>query len=295
MAGAGQGPEVVVGIIGGSGLYEIEGLADAKEIAIDTPFGAPSDTFVVGTLCGVRAVFLPRHGRGHRISPSELPSRANVWALKSLGVTHLLSVSAVGSLREELAPRDVVIPNQLLDRTRGIRPSTFFGEGIVVHISFSDPYCPELREAMGVAAAQAGARYHQGGTLVVMEGPQFSTRAESHFYRQIGGDLIGMTALPEAKLAREAEMCYCTVAMVTDYDCWREAEEVVTVDMVVANLMANVDLSKALLKAALPHIAALPRACGCGQALRGAIITRPDAVPAERKEALGLLIGRYLQ
>ncbi|MHB1294838.1 MAG: S-methyl-5'-thioadenosine phosphorylase [Anaerolineae bacterium] len=288
MAGA------VVGIIGGSGLYEIEGLTDAQEMRIDTPFGAPSDSLVVGTLGGVRAAFLPRHGRGHRISPSELPARANIWAMKTLGVTHLLSISAVGSLREGMAPRDVVIPDQLFDRTHGSRPSTFFGEGLVVHISFSDPFCPELRQAVGQAAAEVGANHHTGGTLVVMEGPQFSTRAESNAYRQIGGDLIGMTALPEAKLAREAEICYSTVAMVTDYDCWREAEEAVTVDMVVANLLANVELSKALVKAALPRIAALPRACACGHALQGAIITRPDAVPQERKEALKLLVGRYL-
>lgn len=195
-----------VGVIGGSGLYEIEGLTDIDEVSVDTPFGMPSDSIVVGTLSGVRVAFLPRHGRGHRISPTELPARANVWAMKSLGVAHLLSVSAVGSLREELAPRDVVIPDQLLDRTKGVRPATFFGDGLVVHIAFAEPYCPELREIMLQAAASVNASVHDSGTMVVMEGPQFSSKAESHFYRRIGGDLIGMTALPEAKLAREADL-----------------------------------------------------------------------------------------
>jgi 5'-methylthioadenosine phosphorylase len=209
-----------VGVIGGSGLYEIEGLADIVEVYPDTPYGKPSDAIVLGTLSGVRVAFLPRHGKGHRISPSELPVRANIWAMKALGVAHLISISAVGSLREELAPRDIVIPNQILDRTKGVRPATFFGDGVVVHISFAEPYCPILSGIIYESAMETGARAHLGGTMVVMEGPQFSTKAESNFYRQIGGDLIGMTALPEAKLAREAEICYCTMACVTDYDCW---------------------------------------------------------------------------
>lgn len=283
-----------VGVIGGSGLYEIEGLTDIEEVVPETPFGPPSDTIVLGTLAGVRVAFLPRHGRGHRISPSELPARANVWAMKSLGVTHLISISAVGSLREHIAPRDVVIPDQLLDRTKGVRPASFFGEGVVVHIAFAEPYCPELRRIMFEAALHAGARAHDGGTLVVMEGPQFSTKAESRFHRQIGGDLIGMTALPEAKLAREAEICYCTVAMVTDYDCWHETEEAVTVEMVVANLQANVGTAKALLKAALPRIAAAERHCACGQALANALITHPSAIPAAKKEQLRLLLSPYV-
>jgi len=283
-----------VGVIGGSGLYDIEALSDIEIVDVETPYGKPSDSLTVGTLAGVRVAFLPRHGKGHRISPSELPSRANVWAMKTLGVTHLLSISAVGSLREEIAPRDVVIPDQILDRTKGIRPASFFGEGMVVHVSFAEPYCPELRQVMAQAAAEAGTRVHNGGTMVVMEGPQFSTRAESNFYRQIGGDLIGMTALPEAKLAREAEIHYCTVAMVTDYDCWREADESVTVDMVVANLLANVDASKAILRIALPRIAALPQRCGCNHALANALITQRDAIPAERAEELGLIVGKYL-
>ena len=284
-----------VGVIGGSGLYEIEGMSDLEEVSPETPFGKPSDTIMVGTLSGVRVAFLPRHGRGHRISPSELPARANVWAMKALGVTHLISISAVGSLREGFAPRDIVVPNQLIDRTRGIRPATFFGEGLVAHISFAEPYCPELRHIAYQAAVEVGARTHNGGTLVVMEGPAFSTKAESRCHRQIGGDLIGMTALPEAKLAREAEICYCTVACVTDYDCWHESEESVTVEMIVANLQANVGTAKGIVKAALPRIAALKRDCECARALATAIITRPEAIPAARKEQLALLVGKYLK
>lgn len=283
-----------VGVIGGSGLYEIEGLADIETVSIDTPFGKPSDDIVVGTLSGVRVAFLPRHGRGHRISPSELPARANIWAMKVLGVTHLISISAVGSLREEIAPRDVVIPDQIIDRTKGVRPPSFFGDGMVVHIAFAEPYCPELCQIVYDAARKVGAKAHKGGTMVVMEGPQFSTKAESHFYRQIGGDLIGMTALPEAKLAREAEICYCTIAMVTDYDCWHESEEAVTVEMVVANLLANVDTAKAIIKTALPDIGGAERKCPCPTALANAFITRRDAIPKDRIEKLKLLVGKYL-
>lgn len=286
--------EARVGVIGGSGLYEIEGLTDVQTISVDTPFGKPSDDIIVGTLEGVRVAFLPRHGKGHRISPSELPTQANVWAMKSLGVTHLISISAVGSLREEMAPRDIVIPDQILDRTKGVRPATFFGDGIVVHISFAEPFCPELRRIMYEAAVEVGATVHNGGTMVVMEGPQFSTKAESHFYRQIGGDLIGMTALPEAKLAREAEICYCTMAMVTDYDVWRETEDTVTADMVVANLLANVGTAKEVLRKALPHIAASQCTGPCGNALANAFITQPQAMPPERVKELELLIGKYV-
>jgi len=286
-------PGASVGVIGGSGLYDIEALSDIEVFDINTPFGKPSDTITVGTLAGVRVAFLPRHGKGHRISPSELPSRANVWAMKTLGVTHLLSVSAVGSLREGIAPRHVVIPDQLLDRTKGIRPASFFGQGLVAHISFAEPYCPELRRVMVEAATEVGATVHDGGVMVVMEGPQFSTRAESNFYRLIGGDLIGMTALPEAKLAREAEIHYCTVAMVTDYDCWRDSAESVTVEMISANLLANVDASKAILRAALPRIAGLPQECGCDNALANTFITHREAIPPQRIEELKLLVGRY--
>ena len=283
-----------VGVIGGSGLYDIEGLQDIKRVSVATPFGEPSDELVVGDLSGVRVAFLPRHGRGHPISPSELPAQANIWALKSLGVTHLLSVSAVGSLREALAPREVVIPDQILDRTKGVRPASFFGKGLVVHVAFAEPYCPVLRRIVYQSAIAVGAAAHQGGTMVVMEGPQFSTRAESHFYRQIGGDLIGMTALPEAKLAREAEMCYCTLAMVTDYDCWHESAESVTVEMVVQNLLANVGTAKAIIAHALPSIIAATRDCECGHALANAIITSPGALDPERAKTLDLLIGKYM-
>lgn len=285
---------VQVGVIGGSGLYEIEGLADVQQVSVETPFGKPSDAITVGALGGVRVAFIPRHGRGHVISPSELPARANIWALKSLGVTHLLSVSAVGSLREQLHPRDVVIPDQLLDRTKGVRPPSFFGEGIVAHIAFAEPFCPVLRRLVREAALETGATVHDGGTLVVMEGPQFSTKAESFFYRQIGGDLIGMTALPEAKLAREAELCYATIAMVTDYDCWHEAEESVTVDMIVANLLANVDAAKAIIAKVAARISSTARDCACSSALAGAIITAPSAMPPDRVEMLRPLIGKYL-
>ena len=285
---------VSVGVIGGSGLYEIEGLGDVVRLAVETPFGRPSDEVVVGTLEGIRVAFLPRHGRGHRLSPSELPARANIWALKSLGVTHLLSVSAVGSLRDHLAPRDVVVPDQILDRTKGVRPASFFGEGIVAHIAFAEPYCPVLSEIVFRAAQETGVTVHRGGTMVVMEGPQFSTKAESKFYRQIGGDLIGMTALPEAKLAREAEICYCTIAMVTDYDCWHESEEAVTVDMVIGNLLANVDLAKAIIKDVLPQISSAARECPCANALANAIITDTKSIPPETAEALDLLLGRHL-
>lgn len=285
---------VRVGVIGGSGLYAIEGLNQIEEVYPDTPFGRPSDVIMTGELNGARVAFLPRHGRGHAISPSELPARANIWALKLLGVTHVLSISAVGSLREELAPRQIVVPDQLLDRTKGVRPATFFGEGIVAHIGFAEPFCPALSEIVLQAGIEAGAQMHRGGTLVVMEGPQFSTKAESRFYRQIGGDLIGMTALPEAKLAREAEMCYCTVALVTDYDCWRESEEAVSVEMVIANMQANVEASKRLIRSAVARIAAGERECGCGSALAGAIMTAPDKMPPARVELLRPLIGKYL-
>ena len=281
-----------IGIIGGSGLYEIQGLQQVSTSRVDTPYGRPSDEIVQGTIDGVDVAFLPRHGKGHRLSPSELPTQANIWALKTLGVTHLLSISAVGSLREDYAPRDIVVPDQLLDRTKGIRPASFFGEGIVAHISLAEPFCPELRAVVLEVARRAGqARVHDGGTLVVMEGPQFSTKAESHFYRQIGGDLIGMTALPEAKLAREAGICYCTIAMVTDYDVWHESEETVSTDMVVANLLANVGTAKTLIREVAPRVAGLPRDCECADALMSAMITSRDAMPAARVEALRLILG----
>ncbi|MFP3895653.1 MAG: S-methyl-5'-thioadenosine phosphorylase [Anaerolineales bacterium] len=287
--------EVKVGIIGGSGLYAMGGLTNVEKLTVNTPFGAPSDNLILGDMDGVPVAFLPRHGEGHRIGPSELPARANVWAMKSLGVTHLLSVSAVGSLREHLAPRDAVVPDQILDRTKGIRPATFFGDGLVAHIAFAEPYCPELCGIVYDVAVELGvATVHKGGTMIVMEGPQFSTKAESNFYRQIGGDIIGMTALPEAKLAREAEICYCTLAMITDYDCWHDSEEAVTVDMVVENMQANADASRAIVKAAIHRIVEADRECECARALEDAIITSQDAISEERKQTLDLLIGKYL-
>ncbi len=284
--------EAQIGVIGGSGLYQIEGLTDIEEVDVTTPFGKPSDAITVGTLSGQRVAFVPRHGRGHRISPSELPVRANIYALKSLGVERIISVSAVGSLKDEFRPLDVVVPDQLLDRTKGVRPASFFGDGLVVHIAFAEPFCPELSRALHETAQGIAPRVHRGGTLVVMEGPQFSTKAESFLYRQLGADLIGMTALPEAKLAREAEICYGTLALVTDYDCWHTSEESVTVDLVIQNLLRNVETAKKIIAATLPHLAC-ERTCACGSALREAIITQRDLIPEAAKQRLKLLIQHY--
>ena len=286
-------PEAELAIIGGSGLYDMDGLADVREVRPRTPFGQPSDAIVLGTLEGRRLAFLPRHGRGHRITPSELPSRANIYALKLLGVERIVSVSAVGSLKEEIRPQDMVVPDQLIDRTRG-RLSTFFGEGIVAHIAFADPFCPVLSEALWRAAEAAGARVHRGGTCVVMEGPAFSTRAESNLYRSWGASIIGMTALPEAKLAREAEICYSTLACVTDYDTWHPEHDSVTVEMVVSNLLKNVEVSKAVLRALVPAIPA-ERHCPCATALKDAIITARDAIPERTKKRLEPIIRKYVE
>ncbi|MBI2857172.1 MAG: S-methyl-5'-thioadenosine phosphorylase [Chloroflexi bacterium] len=281
-----------VGVIGGSGLYQIEGLQAMAEVEVDTPFGKPSDAIVTGRLEGVEVAFLPRHGRGHRISPPEVPSRANIYALKSLGVERIIGVSAVGSLKEELRPQDIVVPDQLVDRTKG-RPSTFFGNGLVVHVSFADPFCPEMRSVLVHASREAGATVHDGGTWLVMEGPQFSTRAESALHRSWGIALIGMTALPEAKLAREAEICYASIACVTDYDCWREACEPVTTEMILENLHQNVENAKRIVKIAVAHMPE-QRDCDCASSLKTAIATSPDRVPEELKARLSLLIGKYL-
>jgi 5'-methylthioadenosine phosphorylase len=261
-------------------------------VRLETPFGPPSEAYVVGTLAGRRVAFLPRHGRGHRISPSELNSRANVFGFKLLGVERLISVSAVGSMREEIRPLDMVLPDQLFDRTRG-RASSFFGRGLVAHVGFADPVCADLADAIGGAADQVGARLHRGGTYVCIEGPQFSTRAESRIYRGWGVDVIGMTALPEAKLAREAEICYAILALATDYDVWHESEEAVTVEMVVQNLLKNVAIAKAILVEAIGRIGARDR-CACGSALKDALMTRPELVPPELKRELAPLIARYL-
>ena len=286
-----ESPRARVGIIGGSGMYDVEGISDLQEVRLDTPFGAPSDVYVVGTFRGQRVAFLPRHGRGHRISPTELNSRANVFGFKLLGVERVISVSAVGSMREEIRPLDIVIPDQLFDRTR-LRQNTFFGGGVVVHVGIADPFCPELSGRLGDAADNAGARVHRGGTYVCIEGPQFSTRAESRIYRSWGVDVIGMTALPEAKLAREAEICYSVIALATDYDVWHG--EPVTVEMVVANLLKNVDTARRILAEAVAGLGA-ERACGCGDALLDAIMTRHDLIPEQAKKDLAPLIGRYLR
>jgi 5'-methylthioadenosine phosphorylase len=281
-----------IAVIGGSGFYDFPDLEARREEHVDTPFGAPSDVIVTGRLMGRAVAFLPRHGRGHRLSPSDLPARANIYALKRLGVERVISVSACGSMREEIAPRDVVIPDQVYDRTTA-RPSTFFGSGLVAHIAFADPFCADLREALYGAAHAAGARVHLGGTYLCMEGPAFSTRAESRVYRQWGVDVIGMTALPEAKLAREAEICYAVLAFATDYDCWHESEEDVSVELVVRNLLANVETGKQIIKAALPQLTAA-RSCPCASALQNAIITPRDLIPDETRQRLGLLIEKYV-
>jgi 5'-methylthioadenosine phosphorylase len=284
---------VKLGVIGGSGVYDMETLTDIEQVKPQTPFGEPSDAIVVGMLSGQRVAFLPRHGHGHRISPTELNSRANIFALKSLGVERIISISACGSLREDYAPRHIVIPDQLFDRTRE-RPLSFFGSGLVVHISFAEPFCPDLSQALYKAATAAGATVHRGGAFVTIEGPRFSTKAESNVFRQWGMDIIGMTAVPEAQLAREAEICYATMAHVTDYDVWHETEETVTVEAVVKNLLANAEVAKQAIQNLVPMLPE-KRTCACQHALREAIITNPDAIPEQVKKDLGLLIGKYLQ
>ena len=286
--------EVMLGVIGGSGVYDLERLEDVEQVRISTPFGDPSDEIVLGTLSGVRVAFLPRHGRGHRIMPSELNSRANVYALKSLGVQYIVAVSACGSMREELAPRHIVIPDQIFDRTKA-RPSSFFGDGLVVHVSFDEPYCPDLSNLVYEAVDKTGATVHKGGTYIIIEGPQFSTKAETRIYRQWGVDIIGMTALPEAKLAREAEICYATMAHITDYDVWHATEEPVTVAMLLDNLRANAAVTKQALEYLAPMIAQRKeRTCACASALAEAIITQRDLIPDAVRQDLGLLINKYI-
>lgn len=285
--------EAKIGVIGGSGLYQIEGLSDLKETKVETPFGDPSDVIITGILQGVPIAFLPRHGRGHRISPSELPVRANIFALKSLGVERIISISAVGSLKEDIHPLDLVIPDQIIDRTRG-RVNTFFGRGLVAHVGFAEPFCPHLSGILHQAAQRLGTTPRLGGTCVVMEGPAFSTKAESQLYRSWGASVVGMTALPEAKLAREAEICYATLAFVTDYDCWHESAEPVTVEMVVANLMQNAETAKNILRAAIAP-ATEERGCQCSNALKDAIITTRESIPANLKRELAPLIRKYVQ
>jgi 5'-methylthioadenosine phosphorylase len=286
-----------LGVIGGSGFYAMEGLTNIEEVMPQTSFGAPSDAILTGMLGEQPVAFLPRHGRGHRISPTEVPSRANIHALKALGVEWIISVSAVGSLREDYAPLDLVVPDQIFDRTRS-RANTFFEDGVVAHISFADPFCPHLSEQLWTAMGALGdVHAHRGGTYVCMEGPQFSTRAESNAYRKLGFDLIGMTALPEAKLAREAEICYATIACVTDYDVWHESTESVTVEMVVANLTRNVENARRIIRAVAARIPATraEQSCGCEQALANAVMTGRLRISAPLRAKYGLLLGKYLE
>jgi 5'-methylthioadenosine phosphorylase len=284
---------VSIGIFGGTGLYEVEGLQDVSEISLDTPFGRPSDPFVVGTLEGKRVAFLSRHGRGHRLLPAEVNYRANIYALKALGATRLISVNSVGSLREDFRPRDIVLADQFFDRTR--RQATFFGEGLVAHVGMGHPVCPVLSRVLFEAARGLGARVHERGTYLCMEGPAFSTKAESLAYRSWGCDIIGMTAATEAKLAREAELCYATLCLVTDYDVWREEGEHVSVELVIENLHLNIGRAKSVIKAAVAALGAqADGGCGCGEALRNAIVTRPDLIPEAARKKLGLLVGKYL-
>ncbi len=274
-------------------MYAMPGFEGQQERRLETPFGAPSDAYVAGRLAGRDVIFLARHGRGHRISPSELNFRANIWGMKKLGVERVISLSAVGSLKEEHKPLDFVIPDQFFDRTRG-RISTFFGDGLVAHVSFADPICPQLATVVATAAGSSGVNAKRGGTYLCMEGPAFSTKAESNVYRSWGMDVIGMTNLQEAKLAREAELCYVTVAMVTDYDCWHPEHDAVTVTDIIANLQKNAENAGRVVKAA---VASMPqeRTCKCGSALRHALITDPAAVPPATRERLELLVGKYLR
>ena len=284
---------VQIGIIGGSGLYDMADVTDRTEITLKTPFGDPSGPYLLGTLRGKRVAFLARHGAGHRLLPSELNFRANIFGMKMLGVEYILSASAVGSLKEEYKPLDIVIPDQFIDRTRG-RTSTFFGRGLAAHVGFAHPFCRILSRLVSSSGQDSGAVVHTGGTYVCMEGPQFSTLAESKLYRSWGADIIGMTNLQEAKLAREAEICYTTIALVTDYDCWHPDHDSVTVEMVIANLMQNAKTAQHIIAKA---VEALPyeRTCECASALKYALITRPDAIPAQTRQELAPLVNKYLQ
>ena len=283
-----------IGIIGGSGLYQMDGLSDVREVSLDTPFGKPSDNYILGTLEGQSVAFLARHGRGHKLQPSELPFRANIYGMKLLGVERIISASAVGSLQEQYVPTDILIPDQFFDRTRG-RISTFFGEGIVAHITFAHPVCDALCDALEEAGATATSdiKIHRGGTYCCMEGPAFSTLAESRLYRSWGMDVIGMTNVQEAKLAREAEICYSTMALVTDYDCWHPDHDDVTVEMVIEYLNKNSKNAQQLIREAVRLVASRERTCKCGSALKHAVLTQPGAVTAEAKQRLAAIVGKY--
>ncbi|MDD5289321.1 MAG: S-methyl-5'-thioadenosine phosphorylase [Dehalococcoidales bacterium] len=286
-------PQAKIAVIGGTGLENIDGLTDIEQVDLDTPFGKPSDVITIGKLDGVGIAFLPRHGRGHFISPTELPSRANIYALKSLGVQQIIAVCSCGSFKQEYAPGHLLIPDQLIDRTRN-RISTFFTDGIVAHIGFAQPFCRELNQILYEAAREAGATVHHKGTYVCMEGPAFSTRAESKLYRSWGADVIGMTALPEAKLAREAEICYAVIACVTDYDSWWEPGKPVDVETIIKTMQTNIDTSKRIIKLAVKKIPQA-RDCNCADALAGAIVTAPEKIPAVQRKKLGLLIEKYIK
>lgn len=283
-----------VGVIGGSGLYQIEGLKDVREVELQTPFGEPSDVFVTGTFEGTPVVFLPRHGRGHRISPSEINCRANIWGMKKLGVEAIVSVSAVGSLKLEIKPLDFVVPDQFIDRTTTRGHTTFFSGGITAHISMAEPVSDEVADIVYQSCEKAGVDAHKNGTYLNMEGPQFSTKAESALYRSWGCDIIGMTNLPEAKLAREAEISYATLAAVTDYDCWHHSHGTVTVDMIVECLSKNISNAEKILKLAIPRIGRIKK-FSASSALEGAIVTRPDLVPEQKKRELEIIIGKYIK
>ena len=284
-----------IGIIGGSGLYQMEGLSEVREVSLDTPFGKPSDNYILGTLEGQAVAFLARHGRGHKLQPSELPFRANIYGMKMLGVERIISASAVGSLQEQYAPTDFLIPDQFFDRTRG-RVSTFFGEGIVAHITFAHPVCDALCDTLETASKTvAGLKLHRGGTYCCMEGPAFSTLAESRLYRSWGMDVIGMTNLQEAKLAREAEICYATMALVTDYDCWHPDHDDVTVEMVIEYLNKNSANAQQLIREAVRLVATQERTCKCGSALKHAVLTQPGAVSAAAKQRLAAIVGKYFE
>jgi 5'-methylthioadenosine phosphorylase len=283
--------EAAIGIIGGSGLYELEGLTDVRWRRVRTPFGDPSDEYCTGAFEGRPVIFLARHGRGHRLTPTELNFRANIWGLKSLGAEWVISVSAVGSMKENIHPLDLVVPSQFFDATRR-RVSSFFGEGIVAHVGMADPVCPTVAAALEKAARASGANVHRGGTYICIEGPQFSSKAESRIYRGWGVDVIGMTNMPEAKLAREAELCYATLALVTDYDVWHEGHDAVTVEAVIQTLLKNVATAKDVLRRVIPALGP-PRACPCPSLLQNAVITSPAAFPLDTRRRLDLLLGKY--
>jgi 5'-methylthioadenosine phosphorylase len=285
--------QMTIGVIGGSGLYEIDGLTNIAEVRVETPFGDPSDAYITGVLDGVKMVFLPRHGRGHRFLPSEVPYRANIYGMKKLGVQRIISVSAVGSMQEAIVPGHIVIPDQFFDRTQGKRASTFFGQGVTGHVQFADPVCAELSDVLFESARQVGATVHKGGTYLCIEGPNFSTRAESLIYRSWGVDIIGMTNIPEARLAREAEICYGTVALATDYDCWHESHDDVTVEAILAIIKQNVSMARNIIKQAASALSSAP-SCACGEALKFAIMTDHALIPEKTREALEPILGKYL-